>query len=195
MTDREERLKEIAQREAKATAGPWTHQIWTTPHSCRVPACALHVVDGPPPSLSFEDAQFIAHARDDVPWLLSEVRTLAASQQREAALAQQLAEKQSLIQELRRVSGRGGAVCESHGKAVLVSHLDGDPCSDFYIRPGTGAPPVDDLRVRSYWCHNCGRMKRWTGPKEPPCTACGHDQSAAARVPDAETARPENAHG
>jgi hypothetical protein len=73
-----DRLREIRERLAKATPGPWKHQIWTTRGDCRRPDAALHVVEGPPPSLRFEDAQLIANAPADLAFLLGEVSRLDA---------------------------------------------------------------------------------------------------------------------
>lgn len=69
----ESRLHAIAERAAAATSGPWTadggpREFW---------------VNGLP-SLPYEgnllepDAEFVAHAREDIPWLLDLVRKLTS---------------------------------------------------------------------------------------------------------------------
>lgn len=86
MTD-EERLAEIEARAAKATAGPWAvdgssaadialgvtygddTETWVQSSTGHIDDEGGHTVD---------DAQFIAHARTDVPWLVERVRALTA---------------------------------------------------------------------------------------------------------------------
>lgn len=80
MTDR---LNEIAERVAKASPGPWEFDIkgWITPsrqlevfYVCADNSHSVKVVD----SLREEDGDFIAHARQDIPWLLEQVAALTA---------------------------------------------------------------------------------------------------------------------
>lgn len=77
MTNKEilKRLKEIEERAVKATPGPW--KAYTE--------VASHMLKGPPPVdptdgcglfARREDAEFIAHARADIPWLCDLVRKL-----------------------------------------------------------------------------------------------------------------------
>lgn len=80
----EEREKQIREREAKATKGPWEvmpdsviqymNRIWAD--GCDVCCCEG---DG---SLSHErsdNENFIAHARADIPWLLSQLGELRSA--------------------------------------------------------------------------------------------------------------------
>lgn len=72
MNSNEERLAEIQERTAAATAGPWNYggQGWVFAKASRGDRCGemadlladLHTHD--------EDALFVAHARTDIPWLL-----------------------------------------------------------------------------------------------------------------------------
>lgn len=76
----QERLDEIEAREAKATEGPWGVD---GPAQCG-PGDSLavyHVEDGGTVAYvqpSWDDAEFIAHARTDIPALLAEVERLRA---------------------------------------------------------------------------------------------------------------------
>ena len=81
MSDREKRLADIAAREQAATKGPWK---WWTSNSHR----RLRRPDGGPDIaygmkqddgtddiiINDADMAFTEHAREDIPWLLSEVR-------------------------------------------------------------------------------------------------------------------------
>ena len=75
----QERLDEIQEREAKATEGPWGVD---GPAQCG-PGDSLavyHVEDGGTVAYvqpSWDDAEFIAHAREDIPALLAEVERLS----------------------------------------------------------------------------------------------------------------------
>lgn len=78
MTD--ERLSEIEERVNKATAGPWTalgdgdwQDVSGFAHDFGCGCCQRE--DG---NFVAADAQFIAHARQDVPELIAEVRRLRA---------------------------------------------------------------------------------------------------------------------
>ena len=92
MTDREEiqaRLAEIQARAESATIGPWRvmdrpaelngrpHVGVEAPHVERWNVVALTGHTGEHP-MNVPDAEFIAHARDDVPFLLAEVARLRA---------------------------------------------------------------------------------------------------------------------
>lgn len=75
----DDRLAEIEAREAAATPGPWhrldfahdANDVWIGPSFRNVIAQVV-------PDDASADAAFIAHAREDVPWLLAEVRRLRA---------------------------------------------------------------------------------------------------------------------
>lgn len=80
MNEVEQRLREIEERVSKATPGPWRAVCEATAEET---ACGRDVYSLTGPEwveegdYSFfgeDDAQFIAHARDDVPWLLSLLR-------------------------------------------------------------------------------------------------------------------------
>jgi hypothetical protein len=74
-------LDEIDARAARASAGPWRTHVANGDHSVRNArdepvASAARVVRDCPLGLDADDAHFIAHARDDVPRLVAEVRRL-----------------------------------------------------------------------------------------------------------------------
>jgi len=87
------RLDEIREREEKATRGPWRQcgadgpkcqccQIWSTRADIPV-ALALRYTDeaytggeGCTLLKAQSNADFIAHAREDIPWLLAEIKRL-----------------------------------------------------------------------------------------------------------------------
>lgn len=86
MTEREQRLREIEARVEAVTPGPWksghyapTEQVSVyydqidEGQSC-IARTTYTILDGPEQSIS--DMKFVAHARQDVPWLLAEVRRL-----------------------------------------------------------------------------------------------------------------------
>jgi hypothetical protein len=96
----ESRLAEIKARTDAATPGPWLHyssaqtnEVHTDP---KRPVAAWMGFDGTRNAKA--NARFIAHARSDIPWLLSEVARLRADSARDT---QRLDE----LEELRR-SGR-----------------------------------------------------------------------------------------
>ena len=73
------RLDEIEKRAENATKGPWTYGSGCvfTDKSCVTDGVFEYVVD------SFRagnepNAEFIAHAREDIPWLVAEVKRLRA---------------------------------------------------------------------------------------------------------------------
>lgn len=75
----QEQLDAIRRREAKATAGPWSH--WSGWEQWDHSVMSYELDDAPTvaniiPEL--DDAEFIAHAREDVPALLAEVERLRA---------------------------------------------------------------------------------------------------------------------
>jgi len=84
-TNPADRLAEIAQREQHATKGPWKSDGEEEPQ-VYAGACQLcSVLAGECVrvsefdkfrSLRRRNAEFIAHAREDIPWLLAELRTL-----------------------------------------------------------------------------------------------------------------------
>lgn len=75
------RLGAIEKRCEVARPGPWRPQ--ETPIDSRYSTCSIagrdgYLVAGEFTSLDLADADFIAHAREDVPWLLARVRELEA---------------------------------------------------------------------------------------------------------------------
>lgn len=107
MTDqsRAERLAEIAQRAEKATEGPWIAFIKSQVVAVGVPLLEQHACDkivhwtgfdasGVPIQEQQRNAKFIAHAREDVPWLLSE---LEAADAENARLRSLLAEARGVL--------------------------------------------------------------------------------------------------
>lgn len=114
---REQRISEIAEREKKATKGPWfwresedfnrEPQVWAEHYHPLLPSVAANSPFGwsicktRPKSLTkhsvlwpfpfgehgWEDGQFIAHARADIPFLLAELATAEKRAQEECAKA------------------------------------------------------------------------------------------------------------
>lgn len=79
------RLEEIQARADKATDGPWAAHVdrfqdesYRDIDGAWIPGVAEKgFYEGDKPALSMldpEDAEFIAHAREDVPWLIEQVR-------------------------------------------------------------------------------------------------------------------------
>ena len=89
-------LETIEQRANAATEGPWRAAVvarFVDDDGCERGKGAIYPAgpSGPPPLFVTPDwlaadAEFIAHARDDVPALLAEVRRLQAAEQRVRAL-------------------------------------------------------------------------------------------------------------
>lgn len=92
-----ERLAEIKEREQAATAGPWVVEDWGYPESELMSIVAPPITCNPPRHEMFSglgnpiiqdekgecvtaDMAFIAHARADIPYLLSRVEELEAEQ-------------------------------------------------------------------------------------------------------------------
>ena len=76
-----EALDEIDARAARASLGPWRTHVVNGDHSVRDArgepvASAARVYRDCPLGLDADDARFIAHAREDVPRLVAEVRRL-----------------------------------------------------------------------------------------------------------------------
>jgi len=109
MTTIEQRLREIEERASKASPGPWRA---IREASADETACGydLYSLDGPTwleegdyAYLARNDAEFAAHARDDIPWLLSLIRELDAEIRR---LRERLDRLESGLRAL--VAGLGG---------------------------------------------------------------------------------------
>lgn len=81
-SDKDRRLAEISAREQAATKGPWAVDAPYTraaldlfvPDGRRQPTIATVSTSGKDPRQCAADFDFMAEAREDVPWLLSEVR-------------------------------------------------------------------------------------------------------------------------
>lgn len=104
MTDAQ-RIAEIESREKAATEGPWSWEDWdlddgpdcytlvAPPHtrpsgtSGMFPDLGFSLMTDEDHEISEQDRAFIAHARQDVPWLIEELR---ASQAREVAMREAL---------------------------------------------------------------------------------------------------------
>lgn len=96
MTDDPSRLSAIRARLEQATEGPWFAETNYSPEPYCTPS--WYVVNAPHhPSVQLsryvaeaedsQDAEFIAHAREDIPYLLAEIDTLSSRlQAREAEL-------------------------------------------------------------------------------------------------------------
>lgn len=109
----ESELAEIERREQAATPGPWRHSgnYITPPYSpdYRYKITQLGGTKESPGLIARNDArlipdvQFIAHAREDIPKLLAEVRRLQAEKLLDTKLVQTFAEE---IDRLRAEVGR-----------------------------------------------------------------------------------------
>lgn len=72
-------LEEIKAREKAATQGPWFYNISETAIDSKEKSIVTPEIDGqefPVISMTYEDADFIAHARTDIPALVAEVERL-----------------------------------------------------------------------------------------------------------------------
>lgn len=66
------RLGEIQARADAATAGPWLRRPSSSPRYAVVNNSAINIV----PTIRLKDAEFIAHAREDVPELVEALRAV-----------------------------------------------------------------------------------------------------------------------
>lgn len=71
------RLAEIRERAEKATQGPWTADEWNDIHAGKVAVAEAYPNEGGGVYQEV-DADFIAHSREDVPYLLSLIDFLTA---------------------------------------------------------------------------------------------------------------------
>ncbi|MFC8447589.1 hypothetical protein [Kitasatospora sp. NPDC057223] len=147
-------LDAIQTREAAATAGPWMadgpeilvgtpddltrHSLWIG-ETCNV---AL-------PNLGAANAEFIAHARQDVPALLAEVTRLRAEQARLV----------DVLKRTQQAAGEDPATCESCGHLESAHDPDGErdchasgarvrSCTCTYFIPCYPAPADDPEMAR-----------------------------------------------
>jgi hypothetical protein len=79
MTHTDQRLREIAERENKATNGPWEAERNRDWDEWRVvnnsdDGCRPIISCTEQPGREETDAMFIAHSRQDVPWLLALIK-------------------------------------------------------------------------------------------------------------------------
>lgn len=74
----DETLRQIEERAAAATPGPWAHGAAEGGSWACAGDEAIVTLDGREHGQDVADAEFIAHARQDVPALLTEVRRLRA---------------------------------------------------------------------------------------------------------------------
>lgn len=84
MSASDERIQQIAQRAAEATEGPWAVDPEAELHDAPVltpsgNALCISPDDGVRGGHDLYDAQFIAHAREDVPWLIGQLRDARAA--------------------------------------------------------------------------------------------------------------------
>ena len=141
-----ERLAEIEARANAATEGPWEAdgteitQHWTRPQpwvtvASNEVACMAYCYGGSGRGIEREtDAEFIAHARTDVPALLVEVRRLQAAVERVRALHQDEGPSQGFFPGDRGYGKRDHCcgTCGEYGEygvewpCPTVTALDGD---------------------------------------------------------------------
>jgi len=94
LNEREQRLAEIRKLEQAATPGPWVIGIY---ERYGWPGFTIRDMQGPTHEEAMRDADFIAAARDDIPYLLAEIDRLDAEEARlgaaliEAALVERRA--------------------------------------------------------------------------------------------------------
>lgn len=96
------RIDEIAARAEKATPEPWHESmtnghhatIWDATGYCKLAIIYGELIDG-------NNAQFIAHARSDVPWLLSQL----SSAQDEIARAEERGYLKAIEEKRERIDG------------------------------------------------------------------------------------------
>lgn len=81
----EAKLKEIEDRAAKATEGPWVYfgepqdnVFWGQIRSVAEDGSFAHITDTPELDERDNDMEFIAHAREDIPALCKAIRELRA---------------------------------------------------------------------------------------------------------------------
>ena len=119
------RLEEIEARAAKATPGPWKWVLDDDP----INFCAEELVDpeGKPVigvdeyliDISPDDAEFITHAREDVPWLCQVVRKLLENENKHEQYVK---------------SARGmWVLAEYHGRPTLIELTSG---AEVYVDQG-----------------------------------------------------------
>jgi len=109
-----QRLEEIEARAARATPGPWESdgvRVYSDYSRCRynlVADCDLELaIKGTEPQLP-QDPDFIAHAREDVPWLCRVMREL---------IAQNAAMREALEAALNEISeALDGQLCDAAGE-------------------------------------------------------------------------------
>lgn len=80
-------LAEIKERESKATAGPWAwgesyFNVWLGSHLNTIVGSSGYDDGDSTVDVSEENAEFIAHAREDVPALIAEVERLEKESQK-----------------------------------------------------------------------------------------------------------------
>lgn len=99
MTDLEQRLSEIEARANAATVGPWTYTCYdweTIMVSKSIDAKPVAYVPTKGPEKT-PDSRFIAHAREDIPWLIAELRkALKAQSVNHLALGDAIEERDAL---------------------------------------------------------------------------------------------------
>jgi hypothetical protein len=69
----EDRLKQIRERAEKAASGPWEPECWNDWQDESNPVPLLHL-KSPYIFATADDFEFIAHAREDIPWLLEQLQ-------------------------------------------------------------------------------------------------------------------------
>jgi len=122
---REQRIREIAERDKKATPGEWTVGVDSCA-KCREQGKEgeyeiLEVPSGYHAMLERkEDAEFIAHARMDIPFLLEALaseRSSAIKEAREecARMADQIAQDCSACSYAKEKDGKEPSFCENFG--------------------------------------------------------------------------------
>jgi len=154
------RLDEIAQRAENATKGPWHSPGLGEVHSDHDHGIYVRVLapDEPDPVVADlcgdADAEFIAHAREDIPYLLAEVRRLDAEKvadqrfhERYKAMAVTLeAEVRSLQQQLAEPN-------------IWICQTCGFTLTKAFLRAANGAVGVDSRDVEDV-CPNDGTSMR-----------------------------------
>ena len=123
-----ERLKEIKQRAERATKGPWGVRhlcSGCTPEDDEGAGLGLELIGPPQPWLEGQfaraaDAQFCAHARDDIPDLVAEVERLWELRDELRGLIDFLRRQADGLRRLARER-----TTDAEGEAALYGHVDG----------------------------------------------------------------------
>lgn len=164
MENQMERIKEIAARAEAATPGPWEwsdlpEDIETMP-ILKAPPCSVmdfgdctqyYPTEGRPPSEA--DAEFIAHSREDIPYLLVALKASEETQSAaERILHDMAAYKTGLEAEIARLREAlkayvGAYLHDAPNDCFATGPLTGDPYQDIVACPGCRAKELSAIAL------------------------------------------------